>query len=85
MEQFHEGYREELEKKDLEIKALKEMLNKCEEQRRTAVFKNSKKYLASMADHWKKQSKHFGEANTRFCRKIEELEEKLRARKDVWF
>ena len=41
------------------------MLNKCEEQRRTAVHKNSKKYLASMAGYWEGRCKELSEDNIR--------------------
>lgn len=46
------NYEDLLEEKDFEIKHLKEMLCKCERERRDAVHRNTKKYLASMAGFW---------------------------------
>ena len=47
-------YKQELEHKDLEIKELKKMLQKCETERRSAVHRNTKKYLKSVAVIWEK-------------------------------
>ena len=76
------GYQEENEYKDLEIKTLKEMLHKCETERRTAVHKNTKKYLVSMADHWEKKFNCESGENGLLRERIIELEKKLKEKEN---
>ena len=72
-----EDYQKEIEDKDLEIKSLKEMLNECETMRRSAVHKNTKKYLDSMVGYWESQFKKERDENSFLRERITELENKL--------
>lgn len=78
VEKDTKAYQNLLDQRDLEVKLLKEMFQKCEDERRTAVHKNTKKYLASMADHWEKQYNSERETNKALSDRIEELEAKLK-------
>ena len=78
MDEIHREYSDELDQKDLEIKALKELLKTCEERRRNAVHKNSKKYLASMAGYWESVSRMYRRESEEKDIEIKALKEKLR-------
>ena len=73
-------YKRELEHKDLENKELKKMLQKCETERRDAVHRNKKKYLASRASIWEKS---FLTLNEEYKKLVHKNYQSIKRRKSV--